>query len=312
MPTSLPTVDSCRTFGGIPVVPVVNRIAAPLAWRQIRPDIIHETYFALSPVGNARRRVVTIHDMINELFAEQFSFAKRVTAAKRAAVNRADHVICVSENTRRDLVRLFGVDPARTSVIHLGYSITAEADINISDFGRRRPILLYVGDRSVKYKNFAALLQAYSRSHILRGFDLVAFGGGPFRPNELKQIMQLGINDRVRVECGSDQELAEHYRTATAFVYPSMYEGFGLPPLEAMSHGCPVVCSNGGSIPEIVGEAAVYFDPNNLEELRVTMERVATTEALQADLRSRGYDRIAAFSWDKCAAATAQVYRELM
>ena len=90
------------TFGGIPVVSVVNRFAAPLAWLGANPDIVHETYFAIKPIGRARRRVVTVYDMIHELFMPE---AKRVTAAKRAAVNRADHVICISENTQRDLVR---------------------------------------------------------------------------------------------------------------------------------------------------------------------------------------------------------------
>jgi glycosyltransferase involved in cell wall biosynthesis len=300
-----------HTFGGIPVVPVVNRFAAPLAWRGANPDIIHETYFAIKPVGGARRRVVTVYDMVYELFPEEFPGVGRVTAAKRAAVNRADHVICISENTRRDLVRLFGIDPARTSVVHLGYSMTTETNAGKVDSGEGKPSLLYVGNRR-GYKNFRTLLQAYSSSPILRDFELIAFGGGAFLPDEQKEIRRLGITDRVRFESGSDWELAARYRAAAAFIFPSMYEGFGLPPLEAMSHGCPVVCSNAGSIPEVVGDAGVYFDPNSVEELRTALERVGTTEGLQADLRARGYTRIAAFSWDKCAAATAQIYRQIM
>jgi glycosyltransferase involved in cell wall biosynthesis len=168
-----------------------------------------------------------------------------------------------------------------------------------------------VGNRG-GYKNFGKLLKAFSSSSILREFDLIAFGGSPLLPGEWDEIKRLGITDRVRFESGSDRDLAEHYRAATAFVYPSMYEGFGIPPLEAMSHGCPVVCSNAGAIPEVVGDAGVYFDPNNSDELRSTLERVATTEGLQADLRVRGYQRISAFSWDRCAEATAKIYREIM
>ena len=119
------------------------------------------------------------------------------------------------------------------------------------------------------YKNFSTLLQAYGNSPILREFELIAFGGHPLLPDEKNQITQLGITDKVRFTSGSDQELAARYRAATAFIFPSTYEGFGLPPLEAMSHGCPVVCSNGGSIPEVVGDAGVYFDPNSAEELRM-------------------------------------------
>lgn len=145
----------------------------------------------------------------------------------------------------------------------------------------------------------------------MQEFELVAFGGHPFLPGEQEEINRLGVACRVRFESGSDRKLAARYRSAAAFIYPSMYEGFGLPPLEAMNHGCPVVCSKAGPIPEVVGEAGVYFDPNSSEELRTSLERVVTTKELQADLRARGYARINQFSWDRCAAQTAQIYREV-
>jgi glycosyltransferase involved in cell wall biosynthesis len=293
------------------VVRLMNQLAAPLAWRGANPDIVHETYFATKPVGKARCRIVTVYDMIHELFSEEFRDARQVTAAKRAAVNRADHVICISENTQRDLVRLFGIDPARTSVVHLGNSLTIDTNAANEDDGKRRPSLLFVGNRK-GYKNFSTLLQAYGNSPILREFELIAFGGGPLLAAEKNEIRQLGITDRVRFESGSDRELAARYRAAAAFIFPSKYEGHGNSPLEAMSHGCPVVCSNAGALPETVGDAGVYIDPNSAEDLRMALERVATTEGLQADLRARGYARIAAFSWDQCAAATARIYCEVM
>jgi glycosyltransferase involved in cell wall biosynthesis len=301
------------TFSAIPrVVDLVNRFAVPLAWLGTNPDVVHETYFAIKPVGSARRRVVTVYDMIYELFAAEFPDAEQVIASKRAAVNRADHVICISETTRRDLVRLYGIDPARTSVVHLGYSMTTEANNPAKvESSEGRPSLLYVGNRG-GYKNFRTLLQAYGSSPVLREFELIAFGGHRLLPEEQNEITRLGITDRVRFESGSDAELAARYRAAAAFIYPSMYEGFGIPPLEAMSHGCPVVCSDGGSIPEVVGDAGVYFDPNSTEDLRTALESVATTASLQADLRARGYARITGFSWDQCAAATARIYREIM
>lgn len=295
-------------FGGIPLaVGLTNRFAAPLAWRGVNPDIVHETFFSTKPFGKARRRVVTVYDMVHELFMPEAKFA---IAAKRAAVNRADHIICISENTRQDVARLYNVDPSRASVVHLGYSLTAEADPAAADRRGHKPSLLYVGHRT-GYKNFKTLLQAFGTSAILQEFELIAFGGFPVQRDEQEQISRLGITDRVRFTSGSDRELAAHYRTAAAFIYPSKYEGFGIPPLEAMSHGCPVICSNAGSIPEVVADAGAYFDPNNPEELRTALESVATNETLQADLRARGYARIAAFSWDKCAAETARIYREI-
>lgn len=127
------------TLAGIPLVPTANRLAAPIAWRRANPDIVHETYFAAKPVGKGQRRILTVFDMIHELFADKFPDAKRVTAAKRAAIERADHVICISENTQRDLVRLYGTDPARTSVVHLGYSMTTEANGAKEDGEKYKP-----------------------------------------------------------------------------------------------------------------------------------------------------------------------------
>ncbi len=293
------------------LVGLADQLVAPLAWLGSGADIVHETYFSMKPVGKAKRRVVTVYDMIHELFADEFPDAKLVSAAKRAAVNRADHVICISENTQRDLVRLFGIDPARTSAVHLGYSLTATADDATVKDGEYRSSLLYVGGRG-GYKNFRTLLQAYASSPTLRECELIAFGGGPFLPQEQEEIHRLGVADRVRFESGSDQALAARYRSAAAFVYPSLYEGFGLPPLEAMSHGCPVVCSSAGPIPEVVGDAGIYFDPTSVEDLRTALERVVTTAGLRETLRKRGSERLAVFSWDKCAAETAQIYRELV
>src|SRR5271167_2126794 len=150
--------------------------------------------------------------MTHELFMPEAKFA---IAAKRAAVNRADHVICISENTRRDLVRLYDVDPARTSVVHLGCSLTVDANAPKAESGGRRPSLLYVGHRG-GYKNFSTLLQAYSSSPILREFELVAFGGYPLQRDEQKEIRRLGITDRVRFESGSDRELAARCQAAAA------------------------------------------------------------------------------------------------
>ena len=315
------TADSARSFTHGKYLPfdfkgvqraagLANRLAAPLAWSNINADVIHETYYALKPVGRARRRVVTVYDMIHELFVPE---AKHTVAAKLAAINRADHIICISETTRRDLARLYDIDPARTSVVHLGYSLTSQIrEISNQAVPTRgqRPSLLYVGNRS-GYKNFGTLLKAFSSSPILREFNLIAFGGSPGLPDEWEEIERLGVADRVRFESGSDRDLADHYRAAAAFVYPSMYEGFGIPPLEAMSHGCPVVCSTGGAIPEVVGDAGVYFDPYNCDELRSTLERVVTTEGLQANLRLRGYQRISEFSWERCAEETGKIYREI-
>ncbi len=226
--------------------------------------------------------------MIHELFPGDLRDAAKVTAAKRASVMRADHVICISERTRQDRIGLFGLEQERTSVVHLGSSLVADHTQDHVNTGGEKPILLFVGNRS-GYKNFQTLLEAYASSPILRKeFELITFGGAPLSSTEGSELQRLGVANLVRHETGGDDELALRYRTAAAFIYPSLYEGFGIPPLEAMSNGCPVVCSNRGSIPEVVGDAGVYFEATSPDELRVTLERVVTDRSVQDDLECVG------------------------
>lgn len=296
------------------VLSLLARILAPAAWQALgyTPDIVHETYFSNTPIGRARRRVVTVYDMIYELFPSELS-DPQVVAAKRAAVQRADHVICISESTRRDLVRLYDVDPASTSVVHLGHSLIRDGSA-VADAKTKssKPSILYVGNRG-GYKNFRRLLQAYANSALLRReFELVAFGGAPFSPEELQEMHGLGIASNVVHRSGSDEALAASYRAATAFVFPSLYEGFGIPLLEAMHHGCPVVSSDRGSMPEVAGDASLSVDPESVDAMTTTIERLVTSPSMQSDLRARGYSRVKGFSWDRCAMETAAVYKAVL
>jgi glycosyltransferase involved in cell wall biosynthesis len=297
-----------------------NRLALPWAWRGVHPDIIHETYFAHSVYGRARVRVLTVYDMIHELYPQALAQVAALTAAKRAAVARADHVICISECTRRDLVRLFGVPEERTSVVHLGHSLTVEASpgANAARAGRAgtladgTPFALYVGDREA-YKNFAGFLQAWARVPRLRSqLRIVAFGGRPLTASEQRLIADLGLGQHVTQVSGDDELLAAHYRSARLFVCPSRYEGFGLPPLEAMAFGCPVACSRGGSIPEVVGDAGEYFDADDTDAMSAALDRVAHDDSRRAELIALGRTQAARFTWARCAAQTAEVYRRLV
>jgi glycosyltransferase involved in cell wall biosynthesis len=289
-----------------------NDHASQAIWRGLRADVVHETYFASEPVGNARRRVVTVHDMIHELFPQEFPDAGSFLAAKRAAIDRADHVICISEATRLDLARLYGVEPSRTSVIYHGH--VAPPSSGPGDGATKsqgRPFVLYVGNRG-GYKNFSRLAAAFASSTLLRSeLDLLAFGGRPFSPEETLEHERLGIRACVRQRSGTDRELLECYSSAAVFVCPSLYEGFGIPAVEAMACGCPVVSSARGSLAEVVGDAGVYVDPESVEHLRTALERVVTDTTLQRELRERGRDRAKLFTWDRCAAGTAAVYRAL-
>lgn len=280
-------------------------------WLKNEADIIHETYYSADAFGSARYRVVTVYDMIHELFAEDFKHDPYTTITKRATVSRADHVICISESTRQDLIRLFGVDERKTSVVYLGFTLNTNATGRPAKLVSEKPYLLYVGNRW-GYKNFSRLCKAYCSSSLIKSnFDMVAFGGGAFTVDELAELIQLGIADRVHQVSGDDGLLASYYQGATAFIYPSLYEGFGIPPLEAMSFGCPVVCSNTSSIPEVVGDAAVLFDPASEESMRVAIERLLESDELRAEMIRRGDVRVRHFSWDKCVVQTAEIYRQI-
>ncbi|KAF0185751.1 MAG: glycosyltransferase [Nitrospirae bacterium] len=280
------------------------------------PDIVHETYFSPFRIGPWRgRRILTIFDMIHEKFSSSFPNSDKTARYKAQAAARADHVICISKSTQRDAIEILGLNSEKTSVIYLGFDLmnTAEENVDKKVLAMHAPFLLYVGNRG-GYKNFTSLLISYAASPGLRtDYKLVCFGGGAFQSNELQTIQSLGLNNaHVMQFGGNDQLLAALYQRASAFIYPSMYEGFGIPPLEAMSHDCPVVCSNTGSIPEVVGDAGEYFDPIDTGNMRAAIERVLTSDSYRKSLVAKGRERLKCFSWDRCAVETLDIYRKLV
>lgn len=288
----------------------VNQAIFPLAARARDPQVVHETYYAAKPTyGSAIPRVVTVFDMIHELWPDSFPGSDETRETKRRAIQRADHVICISESTRRDLLRLIDLRAERTSVVHLGFdALPTRASLpEIAGV----PYLLYVGVRN-RYKNFAGMLRAFAGSRHARDMRLVCFGGGTFRPEELSDMHSLGISrDRVVQVGGGDEVLGTLYANAVAFVYPSLYEGFGIPPLEAMGLGCPVIASNTSSIPEVVGDAAEYCEPADATSIAAAIDRVLGSAELRRDLVQKGRIRSSAFSWGECASQTVQIYKEL-
>jgi glycosyltransferase involved in cell wall biosynthesis len=292
----------------------INSLLAQPILRYIRPDIVHETYYSSRRLAPRRVRVVlTVYDMILEKISDYASMHHALRQHKARAVARADHVICISEQTRRDVIELLGVDPAKTSVVHLGFTLTRQRESAEKAGTPTRPFLLYVGYR-VSHKNFDRLLQAYASSAALRNdFDLICFGGGQLTDREMHLIQRLGLSmESVRQVSGDDALLARYYRTARAVVYPSLYEGFGIPPLEAMSFDCPVVCSGVSSIPEVVGDAGEMFDPYDVDSIRTAIERVVGDDALRRHLIACGRERIKRFSWKRCAQETLDVYRRVL
>ena len=275
---------------------------------------LHQTYFyeLFRPVTKATR-LVTVYDMTHELFPSQFSAPMRTSAAKRRSVNHADHVICISESTRQDLISQFDVPASKVTAIPLGLSSTLAALANDSTINEvpihDRPYLLYVGQRG-GYKNFNAMLRAYaSRPELCSELDILCFGGGKLTSYEADFIKNLGIKqEKIRQISSDDVMLARAYSQAQFLVYPSLYEGFGFPPLEAMAFGCPVACGNTSSLPEVVGEAAVTFNALDDGEIALAMAALASDAALRDRCRKDGRIRAAEFTWERTAELTRDVY----
>jgi len=284
-----------------------------MAMQVWRPDVLHETYYGLDHAHLARgqRVVTTIHDMVYEKFPGLLDRSDERIAMKYASIRRADQVICISDNTRKDLLDIYPEFEDKVSVVHHGVSYVEPCER--SDLEFPEPYLLFVGTRS-HYKNFERFIQAIGTSAFLRNnFGLTLFGGGELTSAERTMISAAGLPEqRVLQISGSDELLSLAYRRATAFVFPSEYEGFGMPLTEAMQHGCPVLCSGASCFPEICGDAAEYFDPSDLDDMRGVLERTLASQARLAELASAGARRGRDFSWNKCADETAEVYRKLL
>jgi glycosyltransferase involved in cell wall biosynthesis len=291
---------------------VLNSFISPILSKYYDPDIIHDTYYnGISHKKTRAKKIITVYDMIHELFSDQPYKKDKATQLKKFAVTEADHVICISKNTQKDLVDIFNIDIKKTSVIYLGFSLTT-SKIN-EPRSVRRPYLLYVGSRNFDYKNFIRFVKAYAAPKIKNYFDLVMFGGGRLNFQELKLFDKLKISkDSLHQVNGDDATLAGYYKNASLFVYPSLYEGFGIPPLEAMNYGCPVACSNTSSISEIVGHAAILFDPYSVDSIRDNIISILYNDKIKSSLILEGLKQIKNFSWKKCATETFKVYKNVL
>lgn len=276
-----------------------------------RYTIYHPSYYPRAicrPRG--ARLVATVYDMIHERLPE-YHAGDPTPVRKRALIDAADLILCISETTARDLMSIYGTDPARIRVTYLGAgSVTRPQAAERVSIGDGRPYVLYVGRRS-GYKNFRTLLESYASSAALRrATTLVAVGGGEWTDEERALIRQAGPEVRmVRIDA-SEAELQALYEGALALAVPSLYEGFGLPVVEAMRRGCPVVANATGSLPEIVGEAGIVteLDPG---VLAAHLERLFDDGLLRDRLRQAGHRRVRCFDWDATAAETLAAYREV-
>jgi glycosyltransferase involved in cell wall biosynthesis len=282
-----------------------------------RLDVYHPTLYRRMPLVRARRVVVTHHDCVHEHFPDLFPNAKQILRAKRRLYARADAIICVSESSRKDLLKFYDVDAAKTLVIYHGLDRSPDHRLPASATTKGRSharvpadYLLFVGSRA-PYKNFNSLLRAFRTTGLHKSMSLLAVGGGALTAAERGLAEKLEIASSLIVFPRlSDAQLAEVYAEATLLVYPSRYEGFGFPPLEAMAAGCPALVSNSSSLPEICGDAPFYFDVNEQGSLEKNLLEATNDEKARSRARHRGTRVAAQYSWQKCGEQTLALYRE--
>lgn len=273
-----------------------------------KADIVHLTYYnpyALKLKGV--KKVVTVYDMIEEV-KRQDSHLDFLIEYKKKCILEADHIIAISESTKSDILHLYpDIDEEKISVIYVGTSIQ-ELDVTAANLPDK--YILFVGKRD-GYKNFHRLFKAL-KPLLLRDRDLslLCVGGGCFTEEEdrmfgenKRQVFQMDVDDVT---------LAAAYTKASCFVFPSLYEGFGLPTLEAFTCGCPAVISNTSSMPEVGGDAVLYFNPENEDEMRMQLEKVLNDNTLKSELIKKGRERVKLFSWETIAKQTVECYKKVL
>jgi glycosyltransferase involved in cell wall biosynthesis len=270
-----------------------------------RDDVWHPSYYDVIPRGSSLL-AVTVYDMVHERYPDEMSPRDRTLAHKAAACRAADVVLCISATTAADLQDHLALPPDRIAVTHLGVT-TARSDGSPPPF-RDRPFVLYVGDRRPRYKQWTLVLDALR--DLPSDLALLCVGAPP-APSDHRAIEQRGLGGRVRFESADDARLATRYDQALALVYPSRYEGFGLPPLEALAHGCPVVAAATGAIPEVVGDVALLVEPT-LAGVGAGMSAALEDAPEIARQRAEGPAHAARFTWASTAAATLAAYERAL
>lgn len=287
----------------------LNRITNSRQIASKKYDVIHPTWY--DPYCFYKKKkgqyVITIHDMIHEKFP---GFPAWEVEGKKFWIYHADKIIAVSENTKKDILDIYpDIDEDKITVVYHGRNVLPPPKpvYTISD-----TYLLYVGGRGYAYKNFFIVLKAMKIIiEKYKDLKLICVGGGAFSEREKELIQELNLDGYIHQMQATDEELAYLYSNALCLVYPSYYEGFGFPILEAFSCNCPIVLSNATSLPEIAGNAVLYFEPFDMEEMIEHIFSLLEHPSKREDLIEKGKARLELFSWNKTAMETLDVYNSL-
>src|SRR5688572_9053767 len=300
-----------------------EQIHVPWVLHRERPDVFHAPHYVLPPLTRCPA-VVTIHDCIHLMFPQYLPSRAAYVYARASmwsAARQAHRILTVSEASKRDIIHFFSVPPEKVVVVYnaieerFAATPSAEAIERVRErYQLSHRFVLYVGNIK-PHKNLVRLIEAFAELRT-RGVDelkLLIIGDEISKLPALRRAVHSHkLHKHVRfLGYLEDETLSVLYRLASVFVFPSLYEGFGLPPIEAMASGTPVVTSNVSSMPEVAGDAAVLVDPYNVESIVEGIARVLGDPALAAELRRKGIARARDFSWARSVARTREVYQEI-
>lgn len=282
-------------------------------------DIVHPTYYEpaiFDLIPSKTPSVLHVHDTIQELF--DIEKGSRILEQKRQSISRATHIIAISENTKKDIMKFYQVPSEKISVIYLAADGIKDPK-NYDEAGLSSTLpkkyILFDGNHSFSYKNFIPFITAIAPL-LQQEKDLyfICNGGGNFTDTEKALFTQLGIEKQmISLNIGNSYKMQGIiFANATLFVYPSKYEGFGIPLVQSMLWNVPVACSNSSCFPEICQDAAFYFDPENPESMLQTIDEALHNKTQRADKIRLGAKRASDFSWKRNAEQTLTVYRELL
>lgn len=281
-------------------------------------DIFHPTYYDnyfLSNIGN-KPFVVTVFDMIFECHPRNRGIKDEIKQNKKNLIERADRVIAISQSTKSDILNCYDIKPEKIDVVYLAPSLIEDKTPN--DFScdydnlRKNKYLLFIGRRG-GYKNFVRFLKAISKLlQENKELELICVGGGPFSKDERLLFKSCEIEGQVSQFFVEDSKLRSLYHNAIAFVYPSEYEGFGIPLVEAFQTGCAVVCSDIPVFKEVANDAAIYFEPSSIDSIQHAIRSVIEDSSLRKDLIESGKNRLKYFSWEITAEMTKKVYEKAL
>ncbi len=305
--------DDLNFCGKNRLLEYINRYNTVRALRRSEYDLFHPTFYNPYFLKYLKSKpfVLTVHDLIHEIYP-QLPNADKEVYARKLLINNAAMIITPSLNTKKDLLNFYAVDEDKIKVIYHGFfKITNQCKPKID---RHFPpkYFLFVGSR-VFYKNFSLVVEAMD--HIRAKYPnihLICAGGGKFSEEENNLIANLNLSAKISQYNFSDDELMVAYQRAVAFVFPSLYEGFGIPILEAFSNNCPCLLAEASCFHEVAQDAAYYFDPKKSRELSVKMLEMLSDKNKRGNLIASGQSRLKYFDWGKTAKETIDVYSQVL